>query len=155
MKLVIQRVTRARLTAENGKRAEIGKGFVVLAGACEGDSPDDVLYLAGKLAKLRICEDDAGKMNLSINNSGGEILLVSQFTLFANTRKGNRPSFNDAARPEIAEPLIILLADELKKLGVKVITGVFGAHMDIEMVCDGPVTILIDSDERHIPRRKA
>ena len=155
MRLVVQRVKRAVLKADGVERAAIGKGFFILAGACETDSPDDVVYLAGKIAKLRILEDDAGKMNLDVRETGGEVLIASQFTLYANTRKGNRPSFDEAARPEVAEPLILLLADELRALCVNVRTGVFGAYMEIDMLCDGPVTILIDSDERKIPRRQA
>jgi D-tyrosyl-tRNA(Tyr) deacylase len=155
MKLVVQRVKRAMLKADGIERASIGRGFFILAGACETDTPDDVVYLAGKIAKLRILEDDAGKMNLDVRETGGEVLIASQFTLFANTRKGNRPSFDEAARPETAEPLILLLADELKSHGVRVFTGVFGAYMEIDMLCDGPVTIIIDSEERKIPRRQA
>jgi len=155
MRLVVQRVKRAALKADGVERAVIGKGFFILAGACETDAPEDVVYLAGKIAKLRILEDDAGKMNLDVRETGGEVLIASQFTLYANTRKGNRPSFDEAARPEIAEPLILLLADELRTQGVNVRTGVFGAYMEIDMLCDGPVTIVIDSDERRIPRRQA
>ncbi len=155
MRLVIQRVKTASLLAEGEFRCSIGGGMMVLAGAGISDAPADVVYLAVKLAKLRIFEDEEGKMNLSVKDTGGEVMIASQFTLYANTRKGNRPSFNEAAPPEEAEPLIILLADELKKLGVSVKTGVFGAHMEVEMTCDGPVTILIDSEERNIPRRQA
>ena len=155
MRAVVQRVSRAELSADGEPYSRIGKGLVVLAGAVEGDTPEDAAYLAAKLAKLRIFEDDAGKMNLDVNAAGGEIMIVSQFTLFANTRKGNRPSFNGAAAPEIAEPLVIFLAGQLRDAGVKAVTGKFGAHMDINMTCDGPVTIMLDSADRHIPRRQA
>lgn len=155
MRAVIQRVSKAALTADGAPYSRIGKGLVVLAGAVEGDGVEDASYIATKLAKLRIFEDSAGKMNLDVSAADGEIMIVSQFTLFANTRKGNRPSFNGAAQPEVAEPLIIFLAEELRKQGVKAVTGVFGAHMDIEMTCDGPVTIIIDSADRHVPRRQA
>lgn len=146
---------RAVLTANNEARANISRGFFILAGSCKTDTPEDATYLAGKIAKLRIFEDDAGKMNRNVLEVGGEVLIASQFTLHANTRRGNRPSFDDAAAPSLAEPLIIMLADELSALGVPVRTGVFGAHMEIDMLCDGPVTIIIDSDERKIPRRQA
>jgi D-aminoacyl-tRNA deacylase len=155
LKLVIQRVKRASLTANGTVRATISRGLFILAGSCKTDTPEDAVYLAGKIAKLRIFEDEAGKMNLDVRDSGGEVLIASQFTLHANTRRGNRPSFDDAAPPSLAEPLIIMLADELKSHGVTVRTGVFGAHMEIDMLCDGPVTIIIDSDERKIPRRQA
>ncbi len=155
MKLVIQRVKRATLKANGEPRAFISNGLFVLAGSCKTDSPDDAFYLAGKTAKLRIFEDDEGKMNRDIREAKGEVLIASQFTLHANTRKGNRPSFDDAAPPSLAEPLIIMLADELTKLGVPVRTGVFGSYMEIDLLCDGPVTIIIDSGERNIPRRQA
>lgn len=143
---VIQRVSQANLHIEGALQASIQQGFVVLLGIHVDDTPEDVAYLAGKIAGLRIFSDKEGKMNLDLKAIQGEILLVSQFTLHAATRKGNRPSFIDAARPEQAIPLYELMISTLSdKLGKKIQTGIFGADMKISLTNDGPVTIIIDS----------
>jgi len=140
MRAVVQRVTRARSTPGGG----IGPGLVVLLGVAEGDSAEDAERLAGKIARLRIFEDDAGKFDRSLLDTGGAALVVSQFTLLADAAKGNRPSFSAAARPEVAEPLYERFAAALRKRGVPTETGVFGARMQVELVNDGPVTIVLD-----------
>ena len=145
MRLVVQRVTRASVTVEGEIAGKIGKGYMVLAGAEAGDTEADARLCADKLAGLRVFEDDEGKMNLSIEDVGGEILLVSQFTLLGDARHGRRPSFIAAARPEAAEPLLVKMQEILENRGLHVETGRFRAHMDVELVNDGPVTILIDS----------
>jgi D-tyrosyl-tRNA(Tyr) deacylase len=143
---VIQRVSQATLHIEGALQASIQKGFMVLLGIHVDDTPEDVSYLAGKIAGLRVFSDEEGKMNLDLQASHGELLLVSQFTLYANTKKGNRPSFLDSARPEQAIPLYQLMITTLSdKLGQKIQTGVFGADMQINLTNDGPVTITIDS----------
>ncbi len=129
MRAVVQRVTRARSTPGGG----IGPGLVVLLGVAEGDSAEDAERLAGKIARLRIFEDDAGKIDRSLLDTGGAALVVSQFTLLADAAKGNRPSFSAAARPEVAEPLYERFAAALRKLGVPTETGVFGARMQVEL----------------------
>ena len=122
----------------------IGPGLVVLLGIADGDEESAVVRLAGKIARLRIFENDEGKFDRSLLDTRGAALVVSQFTLIADTAKGNRPSFSGAARPEIAEPLYERFCDSLRELSVPVETGVFGAHMDVELVNDGPVTIVLD-----------
>ena len=122
---------------------EIGAGLCVLLGVARGDGPDDAARLAGKIARLRIFEDDAGRFDRSLLDTGGAALVVSQFTLIADTGKGNRPSFSDAAPPEEAGPLVERFCDELRGLGVHVEQGVFGARMAVELVNDGPVTIVL------------
>jgi D-tyrosyl-tRNA(Tyr) deacylase len=142
----IQRVSQATLHIEGALQASIQQGFVVLLGIHADDTPEDVGYLAGKIAGLRIFSDKEGKMNLDLQAIQGELLLVSQFTLHAATRKGNRPSFLDAARPEQAIPLYELMISTLSdKLGKKIQTGVFGADMQLNLTNDGPVTIILDS----------
>ena len=145
MRLVVQRVTRASVTVDGEVTGKIGKGYMVLAGAETGDTEADARLCADKLAGLRVFEDGEGKMNLSIADVGGEILLVSQFTLLGDARHGRRPSFIAAARPEVAEPLLETMKAMLEEKGLHVETGRFRAHMDVELVNDGPVTILIDS----------
>ena len=140
MKAVVQRVTRARVTPGG----EIGGGLCVLLGVARGDTAADAERLAGKLARLRIFENEEGKFDRSLLDTGGEALVVSQFTLLADTAKGNRPSFSDAARPEVAEPLYERVVQALRDLGVPVATGAFGARMSVELVNDGPVTILLE-----------
>jgi D-tyrosyl-tRNA(Tyr) deacylase len=143
---VIQRVSQATLHIDETLQASIQQGFMVLLGIHVDDTPEDVAYLAGKIAGLRVFSDEEGKMNVDLQAINGELLLVSQFTLYANTKKGNRPSFLESARPEQAIPLYELLISTLsEKLGKKIQTGVFGADMQINLTNDGPVTIIIDS----------
>ena len=144
MRFVAQRVTNANLTVNGQPVSEIGRGLVVYFGVRVGDSELQAKKCAEKIANLRVFEDDAGKMNRSVLDTGGEVLLVSQFTLYGDARKGNRPSFTDAERPERANMLYELAARELRALGVPVKTGVFGADMHIEQACDGPVTIIYE-----------
>jgi D-tyrosyl-tRNA(Tyr) deacylase len=149
MRAVIQRVRRARVTVEDRVTGEIGPGLLVLAGVTDGDTADDRVWLARKIVQMRLFDDDAGVMNRSVQEVGGDILAVSQFTLFASTRKGNRPSYSAAARPEIARPAFDALVAELaQSMGRPVPTGIFGAMMQVELVNDGPVTILLDSRTR-------
>ncbi len=143
---VIQRVSQATLHIDNALKASIQQGFVVLLGIHVDDTPEDVAYLASKIAGLRIFSDMEGKMNLDLQAINGELLLVSQFTLNAATRKGNRPSFLEAARPEQSIPLYELMIKTLEEnTGQKIQTGVFGADMQINLTNDGPVTLIIDS----------
>jgi len=149
MRAVIQRVRQARVTVGDRVTGEIGPGLLVLAGVTEGDTADDRDWMARKIVQMRIFDDAAGVMNRSVREAGGGILAVSQFTLFASTRKGNRPSYSAAARPEIARPAFdALVADLAAQLGRPVPTGEFGAMMQVELVNDGPVTILVDSRAR-------
>jgi D-tyrosyl-tRNA(Tyr) deacylase len=146
MLAVIQRVSEANLHIEGQLKASIQKGFVVLVGIHSSDELSDVTYLASKIVGLRIFSDDEGKMNLDLQAVEGDILLVSQFTLYAQTKKGNRPSFLEAARPEQAFPLYEEMIRALShKLGKTIQTGTFGAEMKVQLCNDGPVTILIDS----------
>ena len=145
MRLVVQRVTRASVTVDGEVTGRIGKGYMVLVGAEVGDTEADARLCADKLAGLRVFVDDEDKMNRSVLDVGGEILLVSQFTLLGDARHGRRPSFIAAARPEVAEPLLETMKAMLEEKGLHVETGRFRAHMDVELVNDGPVTILIDS----------
>lgn len=149
MRVVLQRVSSARVTVEGRVTGEIGRGLLLLQGVAPADTPDDGDWLAQKIAKLRIFPDDAGLMNRSVVDVGGGILLVSQFTLFASTRKGTRPSFNDAAPPDLARSLYAQFQSQLAAaLGAPVQTGEFGALMQVELVNDGPVTLLLDSKAR-------
>ncbi len=145
MKFVAQRVSRARLTVNGELVSEIGRGLVVYFGVKTGDTQAQAQKCAEKIANLRIFEDGAGKMNLSVRDVGGEVLLVSQFTLCGDARKGNRPSFTEAERPERANALYLYAAEALRAQGVPVRTGVFGAHMCIDQCNDGPVTILYEN----------
>jgi len=145
MRAVIQRVRDARVSVEGRVAGEIGAGLCVLLGVAEGDGEGQAARLAGKVARLRIFPDEAGKFDRSVVDTGGAVLVVSQFTLIADTARGNRPSFSDAAPPEHAEPLVERFAAELRALGVPVETGVFGAHMEVELANDGPVTIVLDA----------
>lgn len=144
MRAVLQRVSFGKVTVENQFVASIDKGLMILLGIGPEDTIAKTEELAEKCAKLRIFEDEAGKMNLSILDVGGEAIVVSQFTLYADTSRGRRPSFVDAAKPEIAEPLVEVFAHKLRQLGVKTGQGVFGAHMMVELCNDGPVTILLE-----------
>ncbi len=146
MRIVIQRVTEASVTIVGKLHSSIGKGMMVLVGVAVGDTPDDARWLAAKTAALRIFDDEAGVMNRSVVDVGGDILAVSQFTLNASTRKGNRPSYIRAAGHDLAVPLYELFCSECGRLtGKDVPTGVFGADMKVALVNDGPVTIIIDS----------
>ena len=145
MKAVVQRVSRASVAVGGIAGDSIGHGLLVLLGVASDDEPRDAGHVAGKLARLRIFEDDAGRMNRSIIETGGEILVVSQFTLLGDVRRGNRPSFGKAAEPETAERLYLEVVEELRSAGIMVKTGEFGAMMEVELVNDGPVTIIIDS----------
>ena len=145
MRCVIQRVTRARVTVDHETVGQIASGFMVLVGVQSGDTEADAAYCAAKIAGLRVFEDEDDKMNLSLSDVHGGVLLVSQFTLLGDARHGRRPSFSDAARPEDAEPLFTHLKELLVKAGLSVETGRFRTHMDVELVTDGPVTILLDS----------
>jgi D-aminoacyl-tRNA deacylase len=140
MRAVVQRVTRASSTPGGA----IGAGLCVLLGIATGDRPADAARLAGKVANLRIFAGDDGRFDRSLLDTGGQALVVSQFTLLAETAKGNRPGFPAAARPEDAEPLYDQFGDELRTLGIEVATGVFGARMALELVNDGPVTIILE-----------
>ena len=146
MRTVVQRVSRASVSAPEGYKAAIGNGMLVLVGIEENDSISDIDWLAAKIARLRIFNDAEGVMNLSVTEVSGEILVISQFTLHASTKKGNRPSYIRAARPETAIPLYGKFVEVLRQeTGLKVLTGVFGAHMEVELINDGPVTIIIDT----------
>lgn len=149
MRLVIQRVTEASVGIDGACRGAIGPGLLVLAGVEEADAEEDVLWLAKKVVDMRIFSDGEGKMNLSVREMGGGVLVVSQFTLHASTRKGNRPSFIRAARPEQAIPLYERFKEELAALlEGRVQSGEFGADMQVSLVNDGPVTIFMDSRNR-------
>lgn len=145
MRALVQRVTDARVRVDGEVVGEIGAGLVALIGVTHDDTPSQAAKLADKIANLRVFEDDAGKMNRSTLDVGGGVLVVSQFTLYGDTRKGRRPAFVDAARPEIAEPLCDLVVDELRALGVaQVSTGRFRTDMQVELINDGPVTLMIE-----------
>jgi D-tyrosyl-tRNA(Tyr) deacylase len=149
MRAVIQRVSRASVIINDKKKSEIGAGLLVLAGIEESDNDTDIEWLCNKIVQLRIFNDSNEIMNLSVLDIGGSILAVSQFTLHAKTRKGNRPSYIRAAHPDIAFPLYIRFVNRLSQLmGKEVCTGEFGAMMQIELVNDGPVTIIIDTKEK-------
>jgi D-tyrosyl-tRNA(Tyr) deacylase len=143
MKVVLQRVLRASVRVEGTTTGEIGPGVLVLVGVADGDGEEDARRLAGKVARLRVFEDETGRFDRSLLDTGGSALVVSQFTLLGDTAKGNRPSFSAAAAPEVAEPLYERFCASLRELGVPVETGVFGARMEVELVNDGPVTIVL------------
>ena len=145
MRIVIQKVNHASVTVGEELVSSIGPGFMVLVGSEEGDSEADVKFIAGKIAGMRIFEDAEDKLNLSIKDVGGEVLLVSQFTLLGDARKGRRPSFSHAATPDVAEPLVEKLRDELVAEGIPTKTGRFRTHMKVLLENDGPTTILLDS----------
>lgn len=147
MRAVIQRVKSASVTVEGKVVSEINKGLLVFLGVAQEDTPTEVDYMANKIANLRIFEDDEGLMNLSVLDVAGEALVVSQFTLYGDCRKGRRPSFIAAARPEKADPLYQAFMDEISRLGVSVKAGIFQAMMDVELINDGPVTIMLDSNK--------
>lgn len=144
MRALIQRAAYGKVTVENEVVASIGKGLMILLGVGPDDNAEKARELAEKCARLRIFEDDQGKMNLSLLDVGGDAIVVSQFTLYADTSRGRRPSFIYAAKPEVAEPLVEVFANELRGLGVETQQGVFGAHMLVELCNDGPVTIMLE-----------
>ncbi len=144
MRIVIQRVRQGRVSVDGEIIAEIGQGLVILVGVGPADGEEQARYLAEKIANLRIFEDEHGKINRSLLEVGGSAIVVSQFTLYADTRKGRRPSFTDAAPPELASPLVERFAEMLREQGVETQTGQFGAHMLVEMANDGPVTIWLE-----------
>ncbi|BAD41415.1 putative D-tyrosyl-tRNA(Tyr) deacylase [Symbiobacterium thermophilum IAM 14863] len=147
LRAVVQRVSRARVTVGGEVVGQIGPGYVVLLGVSREDDEAAADYLAEKVAGLRVFEDEEGKMNRSIQEAGGAVLAVSQFTLYGDVRRGRRPGFDRAARPEQAEPLYRRFVERLRALGLHVETGRFQTHMEVELVNDGPVTILIDSEK--------
>ncbi len=146
MRVVVQRVTNASVEVQSKCKAKIGNGLLVLVGIEESDTLDDAVWLARKIVNLRIFNDSEGIMNLSVKDIDGEVLVVSQFTLHALTKKGNRPSYIRAAKPELAIPLYEAFQNEIaKELGKQIQSGVFGAHMQVMLINDGPVTIIIDT----------
>jgi D-tyrosyl-tRNA(Tyr) deacylase len=153
VRAVIQRVTRAAVTVEGETVGEIGRGLAVLLGVAQGDGAEEAQRLATKTAELRIFTDAEGKFNLSLLDVGGEALVVSQFTLLADARKGRRPSFTEAAPPEVAEPLVEEFVAVLREKGIQVATGRFRAKMLVDIQNDGPVTVILDTAELERPRR--
>jgi len=147
MRAVVQRVARAEVRVEGRAVGAIGRGLLVLLGVAEGDGEEAARYLADKVAALRVFEDSAGKMNLALGEAGGAVLVVSQFTLLGDARKGNRPSFTAAAPPEWANALYERVCALLRDKGLEVATGVFRAQMEVELVNEGPVTVLLDSSK--------
>ena len=145
MRAVLQRVTRARVTVEGETTGEIAAGLVVLLGIAREDTEQDALYLLEKIVSLRIFEDVEGRMNLSVAETNGSLLVVSQFTLYGDARRGRRPSWSEAAAPEMAAPLYEFFVNEARKLSLRVETGSFRRMMEVELVNDGPVTLLLDS----------
>ena len=145
MRAVVQRVTRASVTVDKEVVGEIGNGLVVLLGVARDDSERDAEYLAEKIVALRIFDDEAGRMNLSVLDAKGAVLIVSQFTLYGDVRKGLRPSWSDAAAPEVAEPLYEYFVEKVRASEIRLATGSFRRMMEVELVNDGPVTILLDS----------
>ena len=147
MRVVLQRVSRAAVRVDGETIAEIGKGFLILVGVRNGDTEKDAEYLAEKCFGMRVFDDQEGKMNLALSDVGGSALAVSQFTLYGDCRKGRRPSFTDAAQPEVGERLYEHFVSRLREMGVHVQTGKFGARMQVEMVNEGPVTFVLESEK--------
>ena len=145
MRVVLQRSLAASVKVDGKVTGQIDKGYVLLVGLTHEDTTEDVRYVAEKVANLRLFEDEEGKMNRSIFEDGGSILSISQFTLYGDTRKGRRPSFSEAAKPDVAKPLWDLFNQELRKLNLQVETGIFGAMMDVSLTNDGPVTLIVES----------
>ncbi len=151
MRFLVQRVIRASVTIGGKLESAIGEGALVLIGIAASDSPQDADYLCGKLIHLRIFPDEEGRMNRSLTDTGGSVLLVSQFTLYGDCRKGRRPSFDDAAAPALARPLYEYTVSSIRKSGINTLTGVFQAEMQVELVNDGPVTLLLESPGKKRP----
>lgn len=149
MKAVIQRVSRASVDVNDETIGKIGRGFLVLLGVANEDTDEDMDYLVKKITQMRIFEDEAGKMNLSLKDVGGEILIISQFTLFASTKKGNRPSFTEAGAPDFSKEMYLKFIAACRDCGIHTEEGDFGAHMLVSLVNDGPVTITMDSKQKH------
>lgn len=149
MRVVVQRCKQASVTINEEIVGKIGKGLMVLVGVTHTDTIEDARYLAGKVAGIRIFEDENGKMNLGLQEIGGQVLSVSQFTLYGDCRKGKRPGFSETARPEVATPVYEAFNQALRELGVVVETGVFGADMDVSLTNWGPVTLIIDSPSKN------
>jgi D-tyrosyl-tRNA(Tyr) deacylase len=145
MRAVVQRVSEAVVTVQGQVSGEIGQGFVVLLGVTHEDSEREACYLARKIAHLRVFDDEAGKMNLALADTGGSVLVVSQFTLYGDARKGRRPGFTEAAPPHVAEPLVACFANALREEGLGVAEGRFRAHMQVSLCNDGPVTLILDT----------
>ncbi len=145
MRAVVQRVQQAAVTVQGAEIGSIGAGLLALVGVAAGDADEDARLLASKIAGLRIFSDEAGRFNLSVQEIGGAVLVVSQFTLLGDARKGRRPNFTAAAPPEVARPLVDRVTDLLRAAGLPVATGEFGAHMEVTLTNDGPVTILLDT----------
>lgn len=145
MRAVVQRVARARVTVDGAEVGAIGRGLLVYLGVANDDGPADVQYLAAKVRELRVFEDQAGKMNLALDAAGGDVLVVSQFTLYGDCRKGRRPSFDAAAPPSVARALYEDVVRAIADAGVRVAAGSFQARMEVDAVNDGPVTLLLDS----------
>jgi len=152
VKALLQRVTGASVSVDSEVVGRIGRGLVVFVGVAVGDTEEDVEYLSTKTTGLRIFGDEAGKFNLSVEEVAGELLVISQFTLLASTRKGRRPGFTDAAPPEVAERLFQRYVERVAAGGLGVATGRFQQYMQVEIHNDGPVTVMLDSRERHLPR---
>ena len=145
MRVVLQRSLFANVKVDGKVTGQIDKGYVLLVGLTHEDTKEDVRYVAEKVANLRLFEDEEGKMNRSIFEEGGSILSISQFTLYGDTRKGRRPSFSEAAKPDVAKPLWDLFNEELRNMNLQVETGIFGAMMDVTLTNDGPVTLIVES----------
>jgi D-tyrosyl-tRNA(Tyr) deacylase len=145
VRALVQRVSRASVRVDGKTVASIGDGLLLLLAVTHSDGPDAAAYVADKAANLRVFADEDGKMNRSLLETGGSVIVVSQFTLYADTRRGRRPSFVDAAPPETAEPLVRDVVDRLRSLGVATQAGEFGAHMEVDLTNDGPVTILVET----------
>ena len=144
MRLLVQRVLNSNVKVDGKITGEINKGYMVLLGVTHDDDTEKADYLVKKLINLRVFEDENGKMNLNINQIGGELLIISQFTLYGNTKDGNRPSFTEAAKPEKAEELYNYFVEQCKKEGIKTETGIFGADMKVSLINDGPVTVMLE-----------
>ncbi len=148
MRTVVQRVSKAQVSIDGGVKGAIGKGLVILLGIRAEDTIKELQWLADKIVHLRIFEDESGKMNKSLTDIGGEMLIISQFTLYGDCRKGRRPGFSTAAPPAVAEPLYQQFIEEVKAKGITVATGTFQAEMQVELTNDGPVTLLLDSEKK-------